>query len=73
LRAAYTVFFGEVRDPSFLRLPRLTWQEYAGGAILAAVLIGTGLYPRILTEMINSGVQPVAEALQRAGTLTLGR
>ncbi len=73
LRAVYTVFFGEVGDPSFLRLPRLTWQEYAGGAILAAVLIGTGLYPRILTEMINSGVQPVAEALQRAGTLTLGR
>ena len=30
LRAVYTVFFGEVKDPSFFKLPKLTWQEYVG-------------------------------------------
>jgi NADH-quinone oxidoreductase subunit M len=73
LRAIYTVFFGEVKDPSFFKLPKLTWQEYAGGTILAVVLILTGLYPSILTEMISSGVQPVAEAMRLAAALSLGR
>src|SRR6266511_2813594 len=73
LRAVYTVFFGEVKDSSFFRLPKLTWQEYTGAAVLAAVLLIAGLYPSILTEMIGSSVRPIAEALQRAGTLTLGR
>lgn len=73
LRAVYTVFFGEVKDPSFFSLPKLTWQEYTGASILAAVILITGLYPSILTEMIGSGVQPIAQAIQQAGTLTLGR
>jgi NADH-quinone oxidoreductase subunit M len=73
LRAIYIVFFGELKDPSFRRLPPLTWQEYAGASILAVVLLIVGLYPSILTEPIRSGVAPIAEALQRAGALTLGR
>jgi NADH-quinone oxidoreductase subunit M len=73
LRAIYGVFFGEVRDPSFLKLPPLTWQEYTGAGILAVVLIIAGLYPSFLTEPIRSGVAPLAEALQRAGALSLGR
>jgi NADH-quinone oxidoreductase subunit M len=73
LRAVYTVFFGELKDQGFLKLPPLTWQEYAGASILAVVLIIAGLYPAILTEPIRSGVAPIAEALQRAGALTLGR
>jgi NADH-quinone oxidoreductase subunit M len=73
LRAVYTVFFGELKNQSFLKLPQLTWQEYVGASILAAVLLIVGLYPAILTEPIQSGVAPIAEALQRAGALTLGR
>jgi NADH-quinone oxidoreductase subunit M len=73
LRAVYTVFFGPVKDPSFFELPKLTWQEYAGATVLVAVILLVGLYPSILTEMIGSGVRPVAEALQHAGTLSLGR
>ena len=68
-----SVFFGEVKDPSFFKLPKLTWQEYTGATILAAVLLIVGLYPGILTEMISSGVKPVAQAIQQAGTLSLGR
>jgi NADH-quinone oxidoreductase subunit M len=73
LRAIYVVFFGQVKDPSFYKLPKLTWQEYAGASILAAVLVIAGLYPSILTEMISSSVQPLAQALQQAGTPALGR
>jgi NADH-quinone oxidoreductase subunit M len=73
LRAVYIVFFGELKDPSFLKLPPLSWQEYVGASILAAVLIIAGIYPAVLTEPIRSGVAPIAEALQRAGALTLGR
>jgi NADH-quinone oxidoreductase subunit M len=73
LRAIYVVFFGKVRDESFFRLPKLTWQEYTGATILAAVILIVGLYPSILTEMIGSGVRPVAQAIQQAGTLSLGR
>ena len=73
LRATYSIFFGEVKDPSFFKLPKLTWQEYTGATILAAVLLIVGLYPGILTEMISSGVKPVAQAIQQAGTLSLGR
>ena len=73
LRAVYTVFFGEVKDPSFFKLPPLTWQEYTGASILAVVIIITGLYPGILTEMIGSGVKPIAEAIQQAGAISLGR
>jgi NADH-quinone oxidoreductase subunit M len=73
LRAVYTVFFGELKDQSFLKLPPLTWQEYTGASILAVVLVIVGIYPAILTEPIRSGVAPIAEALQRAGALTLGR
>jgi NADH-quinone oxidoreductase subunit M len=73
LRAVYIVFFGEVKDASFFKLPKLTWQEYTGASILAAVLLIVGLYPGILTEMIGSGVQPIAQAIQQAGVLSLGR
>jgi NADH-quinone oxidoreductase subunit M len=73
LRAIYVVFFGEVKDASFFNLPKLTWQEYTGATILVAVILIVGLYPGILTEMISSGVKPVAQAIQNAGTLSLGR
>ena len=74
LRAVSGVFFGPVKDPSFLKLPKLTWQEYAGASILAVVVLVVGLYPSILTEMIASGVKPLAEAIQHAGALSsLGR
>jgi NADH-quinone oxidoreductase subunit M len=71
LQAVYRVFFGEVQNPEFLKLPRLTWQEYTGGVILAAILLLVGIYPAILTEMIDTGVAPVVQqingALQVAG------
>lgn len=69
LRAIRLVFFGEVKNPAFLRLPPLTWQEYTAGIVLALVIVGSGIYPSYLTEPISKGVQPVAQAIQQAATL----
>jgi NADH-quinone oxidoreductase subunit M len=63
LRAVYQVFFDEVKNPEFLNLPKLTWQEYTGATILAVILIGVGIYPAILTELIDTGVAPVVQQL----------
>ncbi len=66
LRATYQVFFGEVKDRAFLSLPKLTWQEYTGAIILALILIGLGIYPAILSELINTGVTPIVQQLNGA-------
>ncbi len=71
LRSVRAVFFGPVPNQAFLHLPKLTWQEYAAGIILAAVVIVSGLYPAYLTEPIASGVRPVATALQQAAQIAL--
>lgn len=66
LRAVYATFFGETKNPEFFKLPKLTWQEYTAGTILAIVVIGSGLFPGYLTEPIASGVAPVAAAVREA-------
>lgn len=63
LRAVWSVFYDEVKNPEFLHLPKLTWQEYTGALILAVVLIGLGLYPAWLTELIDTAVRPLAARL----------
>lgn len=71
LRAVWAVFDGEVKNPAFLQLPKLTWQEYSGAILLAVILIGVGLYPAILTELIATGVRPVVD--QISGIIVAGR
>jgi NADH-quinone oxidoreductase subunit M len=63
LRAIYQVFFAEVSNPEFFKLPKLTWQEYTGATILAIILIAVGIYPNLLTGLIDSGVRPIAQQL----------
>lgn len=63
LRAVYQVFFAEIKNPDFLKLPKLTWQEYTGATILAVILVAVGLYPALLSELIDSGVRPLAAQL----------
>jgi len=71
LRAVWAVFYDEVKNPEFLKLPKLTWQEYGGATLLAAILVIVGVYPAILTELINQGVEPVARQLN--GIILAGR
>jgi len=63
LRAVWTVFYDEVKNPEFLHLPKLTWQEYSGALVLALVLVGLGLYPAWMTELIDTGVRPLVARL----------
>ncbi|WP_322489772.1 NADH-quinone oxidoreductase subunit M [Chloroflexus sp.] len=63
LRAVWSVFYDEVKNPEFLHLPKLTWQEYTGALILAVVLVGLGLYPAWMTELIDTAVRPLAARL----------
>ncbi|MCX7859566.1 NADH-quinone oxidoreductase subunit M [Chloroflexus sp.] len=63
LRAVWAVFYDEVKNPEFLHLPKLTWQEYTGALILAVVLVGLGLYPAWMTELIDTAVRPLAARL----------
>jgi NADH-quinone oxidoreductase subunit M len=63
LRAVWSVFDGEVKNPEFHHLPKLTWQEYSGAIILAAILVGVGIFPGVLTEVIDTGVRPVVAQL----------
>lgn len=60
LRALYQVFYGEVTNPALLKLPKLTWQEYSGAIILALILVAVGIYPGPLSNLIDSGVGPLA-------------
>ncbi|PDV96701.1 complex I subunit 4 family protein [Candidatus Chloroploca asiatica] len=64
LRAVWAVFFDEVKNPELLKLSKLTWQEYTGATILVLILIGVGLYPAILTELIDVGVRPIVAQLE---------
>lgn len=69
LIAIYRAFFGELKNPEFLKLPKLTRPEYAAGVILAIVLIISGIYPAYLTEPIQASVRPLAATLEQAGML----
>ena len=66
LRVIRQVFFGEIRNPEFRRLPKLTWQEYAAGAILAPLIFAVGLFPDLLHPMIDRSLAPVVQRLDTA-------
>ena len=64
LLAISRVCFGPLPD-ALANVPRLTWQEVVAGAWLAAILLAVGLAPGMLTDLVASGVAPIADALAR--------
>ena len=42
------------------------WWEYAAMAAMLVFIIGVGVYPRLLTDVIESGVEPIAMLVQAA-------
>ena len=66
LRVTRQVFFGEIRNPEFRRLPKLTWQEYTAGTILATLIIVFGLFPDLMHPLIDSGVRPIVQRLNES-------
>jgi NADH-quinone oxidoreductase subunit M len=69
LRVTRQVFFGDVPDRHFYELPKLTWQEYTAGAILATLIIVVGIFPDVMHPLVDSGVRPVVHRLEGARAL----
>ena len=69
LRVTRQVFAGEVTDRHFFQLPRLTWQEYTAGAILASLILLVGFFPDLMHPLVDSGVTPVVQRLDGAREL----
>ncbi|MGE0134238.1 MAG: NuoM family protein [Dehalococcoidia bacterium] len=42
------------------------WERTAMGAMLVSILV-VGIYPRVLTDVIESGIDPIAAIVQRGG------
>lgn len=66
LRVIRQVFFGEIKNPEFRRLPKLTFQEYAAGIILAPLIFAIGIFPDLIHPMIDKSLAPVAQRLEDA-------
>jgi NADH-quinone oxidoreductase subunit M len=69
LRALYQVFFSEPSNEAYANLPKLTWQEYSGAILLAAVLIIVGLYPALLSDMIHSSAVEAIQSVHAAASV----
>ncbi len=55
LRVTHRVFYGKL-DPHFEHLAPITRTEKVAASILMGILIGVGLYPSIMVDMIRGGV-----------------
>lgn len=62
MRVVGRVFFGEL-PPQFAHIPGITVQDKIALAILVFFLIGLGVYPRIMADLIGVGVRPFLAAL----------
>jgi NADH-quinone oxidoreductase subunit M len=58
LRLMARVFFGPL-EPRWAQLTDISRRELFAGAVLVAVLVLAGVYPRPFTEVIDSGVKGV--------------
>lgn len=69
LRATYQIFFGEIKNEEFFRLPKLTWPEYTTGIVMALILIAMGLFPGVITDLVDTGVTPIVAQLENVATV----
>jgi NADH-quinone oxidoreductase subunit M len=62
LRVVQRVFFGELK-PEFAHLPSITALDKIVLVILCALLIVVGVYPTVMTNVIQTGVTPILTLL----------
>ncbi len=58
LRVVQRVFFGELK-PEFADLPGITVLDKIALVILCAILVVVGIYPTVMTNVIETGVAPI--------------
>jgi NADH-quinone oxidoreductase subunit M len=56
------VFFGPER-PEWTRLPDMTLREGLAVGIFVAIIVGLGLFPSILADLVAPAVAPLASRL----------
>jgi NADH-quinone oxidoreductase subunit M len=67
LRVMRLAFFGAATNRPVAQLERLSWQEYAVGSLLVALIIG--VFPVVLHPLSLAGVGPVLQRLTDAQAL----
>jgi len=68
LRVTYQVFSGKFNEERFPGITNITGRDRLVLVLLGGVLVIVGVYPQVMTAMIQSGVQPVITALSTKGT-----
>ncbi len=58
LRVIGIMLMGTVKNPEFLKLPRVTWYERTGIILLFIPIIGIGIAPLWLSDMILESLEP---------------
>ena len=52
------MLMGEVRNPAYLTIPKVTWYERLGIFLLLIPIIGIGVAPLWISDMILESLQP---------------
>ena len=63
LRAAGIMLMGPVRNEAYLNLPKVTWYEKTGILLLLIPIVGMGVAPLWLSDMIMESLQPFIQGL----------
>ncbi len=63
LRAAGIMLMGPVRNEAYLNLPKVTWYEKTGILLLLIPIVGMGVAPLWLSDMIMESLQPFIQGV----------
>ena len=63
LNVVQRVFFGEFDEKKFPNIAAITNQDKLALVLLCSVLVIVGVYPQILSTMVQSGMQPIVSLL----------
>ena len=58
LRVVGIMLMGPVKNPDFLNLPKATWFEIVGILLLLIPIVGMGVAPLWLSDMILGSLEP---------------
>ncbi len=63
LRAAGIMLMGPIKNEAYLNLPKVTWYEKTGILLLLIPIVGMGVAPLWLSDMILESLQPFIQAV----------
>ena len=63
LRVMGIIHMGQVKNPHYLTLPTATWYEKTGIVLLIIPIVGIGVAPLWLSDMILESLQPFIQGI----------